>query len=322
MKLTTIQKRLPSFAPEALAGLAKMVFPLLIGVGVLFILDRVQHDTVITLAQTRPIITILTLMLVGVSVWGIARVIPLTAVNRERFAWKMSFRTVGWIGLVGSGVGLVIMMLAKDTDPKSFPLAGVERLVEAVVPLAVGMQAAFLFAPDDEPSMEVLLACPRPIAWLLLERLLVLAVLQSLAALVGVGLSIALSGSQDVPLLFIRWISPALFLGGIGVYTTWRSRQPAFGVAVVGLVWFLFGFMGAVFKPGMPTFWPLSLIQPFLWSVHVYLQPDYLTSGDYVLNRLLLAGIGIALVMLTARQLRDEERILTGGKLGKSSKGE
>jgi hypothetical protein len=321
--LISVQKRrlLPVHPPQIVVALLKVVLILLVGGGVFFLLDRVQRDTVLTLDQTRPVIAVVALLLSAVALWGIVRVLPSLVVHRHEFAWRMAFRVVGWIGIVGSVLGVALLLLSKDSNPKMWPLTGVVRAVEFAVPLVVGIQAAFLFSPDDEPSMEVLLACPRPVSWVLLERLMALAALQTAVALVGTLASIAIAGDADVLLTFVRWITPALFFGGLGVYTTVRSRQPAFGVALVGLLWFVFGFIGVTMLPGMPSFWPLSLMQPFIWSIYGYMRPTDLTTGDYILNRIVLAALGLVLVLMTARQLRDEEHILSGGKLGKSSKG-
>jgi hypothetical protein len=186
------------------------------------------------------------------------------------------------------------------------------RFIELVVPLIVGVQAAFLFSPDDEPGIEVLMACPRPVSWLLLERLLVLMVLQSAVALTGVAFMSAIGAEGDVWLALVRWFAPSLFLGGLGTYVTIRSRQPAFGACVAGLLWFVFAFLGEALLPYAQTFYPLSLLQPFLWSFHAYLQPGDVSIGDYWLNRALLVALGVVFILLAVRLLRDEERILTG----------
>ena len=55
---------------------------------------------------------------------------------------------------------------------------------EVVIPLIVGLHAALLFAPDDEPALELLLAAPRPPVYLIYERLAALIGLQGGLALV------------------------------------------------------------------------------------------------------------------------------------------
>jgi hypothetical protein len=180
-----------------------------------------------------------------------------------------------------------------------------------------------LLSPDDEPGIEVLLACPRRISWVLLERLAFVLGSQTLIALVGVVVSMSMTGERDILVEIARWLPPALFFSGVAVYTTLTSRQPAFSVAITGILWFVFSFVGGVLLPGTPTFWPLNLIQPFIWPVHVYLQPQDLSVSDWWLNRAVVAVVGIGLIVLAVRQLRDEERVLLGGaKAKKQAKGD
>lgn len=52
---------------------------------------------------------------------------------------------------------------------------------------------------------------------------------------------------------------------------------------------------------------------PFLWPLHGYLKADAVTPLDYALNRLVLGLAGLNLIVVAARQLRDEEQALLGG---------
>ena len=55
---------------------------------------------------------------------------------------------------------------------------------------------------------------------------------------------------------------------------------------------------------------------PFLWPIHVYLQPGQESLPKYLVNRLSLTGIGLALIFLAAHLAENEERMLglSGGK--------
>jgi hypothetical protein len=46
------------------------------------------------------------------------------------------------------------------------------RIIEVVILLAFGLHAAFVFAPENEPAIELLLSYPKPLTRLLKERLL------------------------------------------------------------------------------------------------------------------------------------------------------
>jgi hypothetical protein len=172
--------------------------------------------------------------------------------------------------------------------------------------------AAYLFSPEDEPPLEVLLASPRPIAWALFERLAVVFAVMGVLGLSGMGAAMAISGEGDVWIALTRWVPPALFFVGLGAYITQSSRQAAFGVAALVVIWFAMGFMGDGLLPGRAALPPLDIIQPFLWPAHVYLQPGALGAGDYVLNRAVVALLGIGLMLLAARKLKDEEAVLLG----------
>jgi hypothetical protein len=179
----------------------------------------------------------------------------------------------------------------------------------------MAVQAALIFSPDDEPALEVLLACPRSPAWLLLERMGALLVVYGALALLTAGIALILHPQQPAVLALTRWLPAALLLSGLAAAVTLRSRTGVFGAAAAGLIWFIFGFFGAAFMPGAPLLWPLSLIQPFVWPINPYFTPQMApTSGDYILNRIIAAALGLVLLLLCGRWLRNEEQMLLGGR--------
>ena len=217
-------------------------------------------------------------------------------------AWRTSARLIGWLPVAGCAIavalGLTFFTLA-GRRVSSFSLPAV-RVVEAVVPLAVGMQAAFLFSPESEPPLELLLACPRPLAWVLWERLAVMAALQGSIALAGNLAGLALPQAEELHLAVARWLVPCTWFGGVALFTTQLTRQGVFGALLVTLLWggTLFG------GDALLTRWP------FLWPLHAYLQREGVASTTYVLNRVLLFLAGLILVVLATHLLRDEERVL------------
>jgi len=302
-------------------GLLKGLLILTILVVALFVLDKVQHDTVLTLADTRPIAQIAALVLGGVALWAIGTAGAATVKNHRQIAWRMSLRMVGWVGVVCSATALAVF-IAQPNNASGTPIGGAARSVAVIIPLVMGIQAAFLLSPEDEPGLEVLLACPRHISWVLLERLVVVLLSQAGVTLVGMAASMVITGERDMLSEAARWLPPALFFSGVSVYITLASRQPAFSVAVTGILWFVFNFVGGALLPGQPTVWPLNLVQPFMWSIHPYLQPYDLMIGDWWVNRALVAALGIVFIAMTVRRLQDEERVLLGGaKAKKQSKG-
>ena len=158
----------------------------------------------------------------------------------------------------------------------------------------------------------MLLALPRPPVWVVLERLALVLVCQLVLGTVGAVIAALLLPDADLAVTLLRWLPPALLLGGAGLYATVRARVVVFGVMLVVLLWGVTMLCVDLLVPGQPVFYPLNLIQPFLWPVVPYLQPETLPMGDYWLNRLCVGAAGLVLMLLALWSLRDEERVLLG----------
>jgi pimeloyl-ACP methyl ester carboxylesterase len=261
--------------------------------------------------RIRPVALIALLLIGGVALWSIGNGAATMRRQPGQIAWRAARRSMGWIPVIVTGLAVLAFLIPEQT-PGAMPWSERARVIETLIPLAIGIQAALLFSPDDEPALEVLLACPRKISWVLLERLAVVLTAQTGIALVGIALTLSLVKDADVPLTLLRWIPPALFFSGVAVYATLKSRVMAFGMVIAGLTWFAFSVFGESLLPGQPTLWPLNYVLPFLWPIHPYLQPDSLTIGDYWLNRAFVTAVGIGLLILGIYQLRDEEYVLLG----------
>lgn len=271
----------------------------------------------LTTDDTRPFAIAAALLLAGLAAWG-AWSIARSLREHVGFAWRASLRFVGWIPFVLALLITVLFMVPEGTGTTGFVWDDKTRIIESFIPLAAAIHAALVFSPDDEPALEVMLASPRRIFWVLLERLTIVLLGQVAVALITVALSLALVKDQDVLTAAFRWLPSLVFFAGLAIYITLRSRVAAFGVTVAGLMWFIFNFFSESLLPGAPTFWPLNAILPFFWPLHPYLQPAHLGIGDYWLNRLCVLLVGIAFIMLAVYQLRDEESVLIGSRPAKS----
>ena len=226
-------------------------------------------------------------------------------------AWRAAFRHMGWMPLAALVVvgGLSATVTYAEDDP--FLRGGV---VAVLVPLLMALQAAAAFSPEDEPALEMTLAAPRPISWLIVERLAAIGLTYSLIALVGGGIILLrqpdLLSASSLPVLLLAWAAPALFLTGIGVYVTLRSRMVALGVVMVIVVWVIFGLFGRFFLPGLPVPAPLNWIQPYLWPMHIFLTPQDMPAPDYGVNRLFLCSAGIVFLLAAVRSVRNTESVL------------
>jgi hypothetical protein len=272
--------------------------------------DEVQL-TAPTLEQTRPVAGVVALVSGAIALGCAASLlIGLATLQRRRqITWWMNLRRNNWFPVIGSmaAITLIIGIYLSHHTPE---LA--VSIVEIVIPVALAVQAGMCFALRDEPPLEVLLAAPRPFYWIPLERLATAYAVQGAVAVLGMGACLIVSGSTDLGPALVRWIPPALFLSGLAIFITVRSGEVALGVVFTGLVWVVAIFSERTLLPAFAQSYPppLNLIQPYLWILHTYLQPEYLTTTDYALNRIALAGVGCLLIALAVHRLRDTERLL------------
>jgi hypothetical protein len=211
-------------------------------------------------------------------------------------------RLIGWLPVAG-GAALVALLLALNGIVwcgGGYPLVPTPRIVDTVVPLVVGVHAAFLLSPEDERPLELLLASPRPVSWALWERVGAMLAVQGGVALTGSLVALALPGGENMAQAAARWLVPCAWFGGVAVAVAVVTRQGVFGALLATLLW------GGTLLGGD------ALLErwPWLWPLHAYLQPEDVSRRVYVLNRLLLALAGLLLVALAARLTRDEEHML------------
>jgi len=247
-------------------------------------------------AIARPPVWVITLSLLVVLTVSTGRAARSMWRFRQWRTWHISVRAVsGWPALIGAAAIGVLYLV----DVQTLTVLQRARLIETVLPIIAGVQAAFLFSPEDEPALEISLACPRPGAALLWERWGVLLGSLGSVGLIGSAL-IAPALGESIIIAITRWLSPVLLFAGVSVWLTLVSRQTVFSVGLIVLLWFGFTFV----NESLIARWPV------LWPINVFLQPGHL---DYGLNRVFIAVIGLGLLAWTAVTLnRDSERVLLG----------
>jgi hypothetical protein len=251
---------------------------------------------VLRAAVTRPVVAITAGLLLGVLAWSAWQ--SCAALRRRSFAgaWRINRVLVGWWPVAASAAGLIVALILQ---PRGITPLLPERVIETIVPLLAGVQAAFLLSPEDEPGLEVTLACPRPITWTIVERLMWLLALQGGVALIG-SAGLAWYTHESVSVMIARWLAPLLLFTGLGLCLTLISRQIIFSVGLTVLLWCGLMLASEYITRSWPWLWPLS----------VYAQPDL---ADFWLNRLWVALCGLALMRFAAVNLvRDPERVLLG----------
>jgi hypothetical protein len=118
---------------------------------------------------------------------------------RWPLAWRISLKLIGRRAAIVMAATLGLFLLL-NLLPDAFWQVGMlrpARLAETIVPLVIGLQVAFLFSPEDEPGLEVLATAARPLAWIPLERVLLLFLeLGSVAIVASVGSSLLPDGPE------------------------------------------------------------------------------------------------------------------------------
>lgn len=261
---------------------------------------------VLTTRATRPIVQGGAWILAVVALIGVGSMSWTFFTARIPIAWRASLRKMGGLPLVISLLAVIISILDRDTQ--LFPDQQL-TIAQMVIPVIIAIQAAMVFSPDDEPGLEMIMALPRPLTWLVLERLGVILITQTIIAFIGAAILYITNPEQNPAALFFGWLPPALFLSGIGLYITLRTRLMIFGMVITGFLWIIFGLFSSIFQTGQIYPFPLNLIQPFLWAINVHATPETLGS-DYWINRLFLTGMGIGFLTLALNEVRNAENLL------------
>jgi hypothetical protein len=162
------------------------------------------------------------------------------------------------------------------------------------------MQAAFAFAPDDEASLEILAACPRPLYYILMERLVALFTIYGGIGTVTALITLSLLSGDNLLLATARWLAPALLATGIVTRITVLTRRASFGLLIMIMLFFATMSGGAM----------LVQLYPVLAPLYPFLQPNEVSTTLYVLNRVFLIVSGLSLIISAGWLTRSEERML------------
>lgn len=221
----------------------------------------------------------------------------------DRVLQRINLKLVGWWpGAISAAILAVLFIVAlRSSDSGSMiETMYIRRAVETIVPLAFAVQAAFLLAPDNEPAVELLLACPVTLTRLFRQRLFLVAGMHLAVALVASVVFGTVWGGENVALGVIRWLAAGIALAGVAIFTTQTTRQGVFGTLLATLLWASSLYGGDEVLKVWKWFWPF----------HIYLQPEKFGLGIYLLNRMILTAIGLGLFLLAMKFLGDEDRLL------------
>ena len=216
---------------------------------------------------------------------------------------RINLKLIGWWPAAVSALILGAFFILQILVPSQTGALGLtypRRAVETIVPLLFAVQVAFLFGPDNEPALELLLSYPESLSQMFLDRLLLVAGMHLAVALTATLVLTATWHAENLALSLVRWLAAGIALGGVAVFTTQVTRQGVFGTLLATLLWAASLYGG----DGILKVWK------WFWPFHVYLQPQKFGLGIYLLNRLALVGIGLGLFLLAMKFLGDEDRLL------------
>ena len=213
-------------------------------------------------------------------------------------AWRFSLRTAGVPLALIAGALLFARLLISLSDMTL--VATSFNSFEVIVPFVAGLHAALLFAPDDEPALELLLAAPRPPAYLIYERLAVLIALQGGLALALSLLTAALTPGVHFFEIVAHWLPPTVCIVGLCLLATTYARRASFGLLTAIALCVAMALGNQVILPLFPD----------LWFMIFYVQPRDVTITQYAINRLFLISVGLFALGLVLARMRDQEALL------------
>ncbi len=294
-------------------GIITLILGIFLITAVGYVVDR---HYIATLEDTYFVARLITLIVVCGALWTAIIGLQTLTKSRPQLIWRSNLNMI-YIPAVFTGLAIIIALYNADTTSTNtlaqLPIEDANKVIETIIPLALGIHAAMIFSPPDEPAIEIQLAAQRPIGWILAERYALILATQCLIGICAVGLQRMLFVDVDNGLiLFARWLPPAIFLSGIGMFFTIKSRNLTFGVLMTAVLWFITVFFTDFFLPGVMLSYPLNYVHPYLWITHPYLQPEHLPVMDYWLNRSCVIAIGVMFISLTIHSLRDSEAVLLG----------
>ena len=197
-------------------------------------------DFTLDTAFTRPPLRVAAVILSAVSLWGVIRIFVAYARNPDWVLWRTVAKQLNWRMVGISALAMTTLIIKPDLLGFHVATDGIQ-IIQAIVPLVIALQMAAIFAPDDEPALEIQLAAPRPLSWLIVERLvMVLIVYGVVAGALSIGVLLFQDTNSNFFMAIVRWLPSALFLGGFGLLMTMQTRLVAFGVIFMSFVWYYY----------------------------------------------------------------------------------
>lgn len=178
------------------------------------------------------------------------------------------------------------------------------RLVEQAVPFLAAVMGAYSFAPDNEPSIELLLTYPRPLWHSVLERLSCMAAMLAVSSMVSGSFFLMLAGQlslNNLAQLAVVLVPSTFCTGTLSLAITIHTAR--------GTVGLLFTLILCLTMAALPD--ELLAALPILRWVYIFPFGRYgLTWASWLVNRLTLIALGVLVSIGALHFTRNSERLL------------
>jgi hypothetical protein len=192
----------------------------------------------------------------------------------------------------------VILTLLLSNEEQDFNIA--RAYIGVAVPLIGGIMAAYAIL--DDPAIELRFATPIRAAQILLERTVVIFIIQAMSAFAFIVFAL-LIGVDFAPLgnalnLHLSWIVPTIVMIALGTFGAILGAQTMIGSFLVGLVWII----QVIIRDGMAiNNWKYAFI--FMGI----LAPEH---PDLIGNQLALFALSAIFLFFTWLLLHRQERYI------------
>ena len=224
--------------------------------------------------------------------------------------WRHEVRRTGWAALLTPPLAAVILVVAavdgavRMGQPSRDTAHILQSLLEAALPLAVGIGSASLVGAD--PAVELQLTLPTAYRATILRRLAVAAGWTGAIAVTAAAVMVASGWWHRWPAAHqplagqLTWLAPAMCLAGLGLLVGALSGSPALATGAVAALWFFQLAAG-------------DLLEQHRWSrpLHLFATTRGTVQEGWAANRLTLLAAGAAMIGAGWLLLRRPSRLLT-----------
>nr|MDT0659173.1 hypothetical protein [Micromonospora sp. DSM 115978] len=220
--------------------------------------------------------------------------------------WRYELRRAGWAALLGPPIAVALGVAAALANPLPGQTSTARILLgalEMAIPLGAAVACASLVGRD--PAAELQLAAATPYRVTLLRRVVVtlgwtaaVAVLMA-TVLIVTGWWARWPANHGILLGQLTWVAPTLGLSGLGFAAGAVFRSPATAGALVTTVWAIQQFAADLAQQHRPG-----------RLLYLFATTRGAAPQDWTANRLVLLGVGAALIALALLVLGRSERLI------------